>query len=332
MTHKTKAYPAKFQTLDEKTGRVEALVSIFGNVDLVGDRVVQGAFSKSIQKWKSSNDPVPAILSHDWGDPWKHIGVVDELQETPEGLRAVYTLDIEDNPLAKQVYKLMKRRSLKEHSFAYDVKRERSAKDGANELLELDIIEIGPTLKGVNQGTELLAVKAVVDGQGKGGKTPPWHVESDNSECEGFAVVADETSKVVGCHSTREAADRQMAALYANVDDADKSADNGVIRIRDLTDADRSAIDERLTYYVEQAGGAKAGRAISKAHESKLRQIKSLLDEVLSSVEEEVPEEKSTEPTVEEPEVEAEAGNGKASDDVLLKLKAQIAQFQNQEV
>ena len=78
--------------------------------------------------------------------------------------------------------------------------------------------------------------------------------------------------------------------------------------------------------------GAKAGRAISKAHESKLRQIKSLLDEVLSSVEEEVPEEKSTEPTVEEPEVEAEAGNGKASDDVLLKLKAQIAQYQNQEV
>jgi hypothetical protein len=28
--HKTKAYPAKFATLDEKEGRVEALVSIFG--------------------------------------------------------------------------------------------------------------------------------------------------------------------------------------------------------------------------------------------------------------------------------------------------------------
>ena len=45
MTHLTKAYPAKFATLDEKEGRVEALVSIFGNVDLVGDRVVKGAFA-----------------------------------------------------------------------------------------------------------------------------------------------------------------------------------------------------------------------------------------------------------------------------------------------
>ena len=288
MTHLTKAYPAKFATLDEKEGRVEALVSIFGNVDLVGDRVVKGAFAKSIEKWKNSDDPIPVILSHDWGDPWKHIGVVEDISETEAGLRAVYTLDIEDNPVAKQIYKLMKRRSLKEHSFAYgrDV-RERAAKDGANELLELDIIEIGPTLKGANPATELLAVKSMVKAQERAEK---------------------------------------------NVEDADKTDPKQTIGdLLDLDDAKRSAIDNRMTYYVEQADGAKAGRTISKKTESDIRSAVEILQSVLSSVEESPEEEKSS-PEEEEPAVSAK-GNGKASadDDVLLRLKAQIAHFENQE-
>lgn len=316
MTHLTKAYPAKFSTLDEREGRVEALVSIFDNVDLVGDRVVKGAFSKSINKWKSSGDLVPAILSHDWGDPWKHIGVVDELEETDSGLRAVYTLDIHDNPLAKQVYKLMKRRSLKEHSFAYDVKRERAAKDGANELLELDIIEIGPTLKGVNPDTEVLAVKSVVDAEKKEAKSPPWHIEKDKSGCDGYAVVVDETSKVVGCHETRAGAERQLAALYANVDDADKATiSEGTISAENISVGEIPA---------------KAGRTISKKTESDIRSAVEILQQVLSSVEVHE-EEKSTEPKVEEEEAEIQ-GNGKAafSDDVLLDLNRQIIQLQNQ--
>ena len=37
------------------------------------------------------------------------------------------------------------------------------AKDGAHELLDLDLIEIGPTLKGMNSDTELLAVKSALE-------------------------------------------------------------------------------------------------------------------------------------------------------------------------
>lgn len=40
--------------------------------------------------------------------------------------------------------------------------------------------------------------------------------------CSGYPVV-DDNGKVVGCHSTRAQADRQMQALYANVPDAQKS-------------------------------------------------------------------------------------------------------------
>ncbi len=167
MATKRITYPAKLRTIDieddtDGKGRVEAIVSVFGNVDLVGDRVVKGAFKKSIESWMKSGDAIPAIFSHDWADPFSHLGEVEYLEETDDGLKATYTLDIDDNPVAAQIYKLMKRRTLKEHSFAYDVKREKEADDGANELLELDIIEVGPTLKGANPSTELLAVKSAV--------------------------------------------------------------------------------------------------------------------------------------------------------------------------
>lgn len=44
----------------------------------------------------------------------------------------------------------------------------------------------------------------------------PWHVSSDHAGCDGFAVVKDDDDEVVGCHATREEANRQMAALYAS--------------------------------------------------------------------------------------------------------------------
>jgi hypothetical protein len=43
----------------------------------------------------------------------------------------------------------------------------------------------------------------------------PWHVESDNAECEGFAVVKDDDGTIEGCHMTEQDAEDQIAALNA---------------------------------------------------------------------------------------------------------------------
>ena len=45
----------------------------------------------------------------------------------------------------------------------------------------------------------------------------PWHLENDNPNCSGWAVVQDSNGKVAGCHKTKADAQKQMAALYANV-------------------------------------------------------------------------------------------------------------------
>lgn len=148
----------------QPTGEVTAVVSVFGNVDVVGDRVVKGAFAKTLQSYKDSGDPIPMIWSHDWSNPMSHIGSWDasKAKETDEGLELTGRVNINDgNPIADQAYKLMSSRLVREFSFAYDVLDEAKSADGANELLDLALIEAGPTLKGANNETRLVAAKAL---------------------------------------------------------------------------------------------------------------------------------------------------------------------------
>ena len=159
----TKSAPFEFKNIDD-AGTFEALVAVFGNVDKGGDRIIRGAFTKSLERWQQSGDPIPVIFNHDWASPHAHIGVVEKAEETDRGLWVKGRLDIADNDVARQVHRLMQRRSLKEFSFGYSVPKggERRAKDGANELLEIELAEVGPTLKGMNPATELQAVKSAV--------------------------------------------------------------------------------------------------------------------------------------------------------------------------
>lgn len=171
MTRLNKTYEVtSFKALpddDGGAGRFEAKVSVFGNVDSMGDVVMDDAFDGSIARWQEKGDPIPVIWSHDWGNPHAHIGSVDPSQVRSEkgkggGLIVAGSLDL-DNPFAAQVYRLLKERRVKEFSFAYDVIREKQGRNRENQLHELDIIEVGPTLKGANPSTELLNVKSQLD-------------------------------------------------------------------------------------------------------------------------------------------------------------------------
>jgi phage head maturation protease len=87
-----------------------------------------------------------------WNDPTHIIGSADpnDVREDAKSFFVKAMLDIEDNPTAKTVFGQIRRRVVKEASFAYDVVREQKAKDGANNLIELSIIEVRPCLKGMN--------------------------------------------------------------------------------------------------------------------------------------------------------------------------------------
>lgn len=49
----------------------------------------------------------------------------------------------------------------------------------------------------------------------------PWDIRENFKDCRGFAVVKRDDDEIEGCHETREAAEKQMRALYASENRAD---------------------------------------------------------------------------------------------------------------
>jgi HK97 family phage prohead protease len=161
--HTRAFHVAEFKALGGVKGEFEALVSVFGNVDLGGDRIIPGAFTKSLAQWQERGDPIPIIWNHMWDNPEAHIGEADpgDVVETDDGLLVKRGRIDLDRPFAEQVFHLLERRRVKEFSFGYNLRDAEKGKDGALNLLDIDLFEVGPTLKGMNPDTELLAVKAL---------------------------------------------------------------------------------------------------------------------------------------------------------------------------
>lgn len=158
-------------------GVFEGIVSVFGNVDFYGDKVMPGAFADTLEEWKASGNPIPVVWSHMYHDPDYHIGEVLEAAELlpederlPEDLKALGGLWVrgridldEDAAKARRVHRLLKGRRVTQFSFSYDVLEGafvQTEDESFYELRKLKLYEVGPTLIGANQETELLAVKA----------------------------------------------------------------------------------------------------------------------------------------------------------------------------
>ncbi|MEV5770090.1 HK97 family phage prohead protease [Streptomyces antimycoticus] len=168
---RTKDFTAKVKAAGVADGLAEgqftALVSVFGTEDSMGDIVRPGAFTETLADWAAKGDDIPVIWSHNWGDPFAHIGRVVKATETLQGLEVTGQIDdLDENPTAAQVYRLLKGRRVTQFSFAYDVNEGAWVKDdehpwgGYYELRRLKLHEVGPCLVGANQETELLAAKA----------------------------------------------------------------------------------------------------------------------------------------------------------------------------
>lgn len=155
--------PASLDTSGEP-GEFEAVVAVFGNVDQGGDRMVKGAFARTL---KEAGMP-PVVWSHEWQTP--PIGHITQAEETDEGLHVKGRLFVaadEDHAIARQVYAAMKAGALREFSFGYQAREHRQVEteDGKSvrELVDVDLFEVGPTLKGMNPATRLVGVKHALD-------------------------------------------------------------------------------------------------------------------------------------------------------------------------
>lgn len=165
-----------------ETGVFEAIVSVFGNVDSVGDVVLPGAFKESLAAWEKSGDPIPVYWSHRMDDPRFSIGRVLEAAELQPGdaripewadervkangglwVKAQLDAGADAGEVAVAARKLLIKRLVKQFSYAYDIEDAGwGTADGqdAYELRTLSIHEVSLAQVGANNLTELVGAKA----------------------------------------------------------------------------------------------------------------------------------------------------------------------------
>lgn len=144
-------------------GIIEAIVSVFGNIDSYNERVMLGAFTKSL-----AHGLPTGVLSHDWNNPVSVTLSAEELAprdpRLPEDIREYGGLLIrgqffEDIPSSWEAFLKVKRKLFREFSIGYEVVKDGFV-DGVRELYEVKLHEWSPVLVGANPATSLLAVKS----------------------------------------------------------------------------------------------------------------------------------------------------------------------------
>lgn len=157
------------RSTDESERLVEAIVSVFGNVDAYGTRMVRGCFKNTLARWSASGFRIPFVWSHQHADPFAFIGDVLEAEELDTGLRVLAHVN-DDTEYARQVYNVLQARRVKEFSFAFEILEWEQAIDENGQveyagwwdvwnILELDLLEVGPCFRGANDQTQLIDVR-----------------------------------------------------------------------------------------------------------------------------------------------------------------------------
>lgn len=156
-------------------GTATALVSVFGNVDLGGDRMMPGAFTDTLAAWAAKGDPIPVIWNHDWDSPESYVGWADAkaIQQTDQGLVVPMVFDL-DRARAEQVFHLMKTRRVTQFSFGYFATDYTMVDDPTygqvRELNKVELFEVGPTLRGMNPEVQLLEAASALGSSAKAGR------------------------------------------------------------------------------------------------------------------------------------------------------------------
>lgn len=152
--------PAKFELKTEKKdGKdyrlIKAYVSMFNNVDLVGDIIVQGAFAESIKKKLPKG-----VWSHNWDEP---IAKTIHASEDEKGLY-IEAEFVEGVQKSDEAYKLIKAGVIDEFSIGFRILDDEWRDDGVRIIKKAKLYEWSPVLAGANPDTELVSIKTDDDG------------------------------------------------------------------------------------------------------------------------------------------------------------------------
>jgi HK97 family phage prohead protease len=141
--------PMEVKDFDDELGTFVGFASVFGNVDLHGDVVEPGAFTKTIQE----RPTVKILFNHNTNLP---IGV-GTLENHPHGLIIRARLNL-GTQTARDVYSNLKAGVLDALSIGYDVVKSR-VEGGVRKLKELKLWEVSVVTIPANPQAQIIGVK-----------------------------------------------------------------------------------------------------------------------------------------------------------------------------
>jgi HK97 family phage prohead protease len=142
----------------DEAGFIEGLAAGYGNVDMGGDRIISGAFTKSIQ----GRTAVPMLLYHDQRRP---VGRWHAFEETDDGLKVSGKISIKSRD-GGEAYELVKDGALSGLSIGYDPVVKRMA-GKVRELVELALHEVSLVTIGMNPAALVSGVKELEDSRNR---------------------------------------------------------------------------------------------------------------------------------------------------------------------
>jgi len=272
----------------DKKGIAKMFVAVTGNVDDYGDRIVPGAFTKSLTEWKASGRPIPVIYSHQWNDPRAHVGQVIDAQETTvngkSGLLTTQQYDLDLPPeqsYAQQVFHLLETGRLTQASIgymvkAYDIGVDEKSGQPIRELQDIDLIEVGPTLLGANRETELLEV-ASAEGKAASGALPYQNLPLASKDLAWDALGAcSRMWQWAGGDKDLDPAKFAKGFLWRDPEGDPAVRASYKLPIADVIDGKLMAVPRGIYAAAAVLQGARGGTNIPEADQAKLKEHLSL--------------------------------------------------------
>lgn len=142
----------KVKAVDE-TGKFTGIGAVYGNVDLGGDKILPGAFTKTLV----AGNQLPLLWQHNPSDP---IGTV-KVTDTSQGLMVEGQLLLSD-PTAAKAYSFLKAGIIKGLSIGYDTVKAAWV-DDIRELRELKLWELSVVTFPMNESATVTGIKAMSD-------------------------------------------------------------------------------------------------------------------------------------------------------------------------
>lgn len=221
-----KSYPIAGLKTDDEIGQIEAIVSVFGNVDSGNEIVRPGFFKASIARKLPKG-----VWAHDWRQPIAKTLEAREIlagdPELPAHLKDLGGTYIKgqfnlETQRGREAYSDIKFGIVDEFSIGYQVTKDTmDQKTGIRELLEGDWAEWSPVLKGMNDQTTLISIKdaesesfdtfdkavSAIEKQ-----TQKMRGNHDNRTKEGRVLSSSNRQKVITCKDS-------LTALIADLED-----------------------------------------------------------------------------------------------------------------